>query len=101
MDIEVLIAQNKAQKAQIIALRHELDQLKRLIYGAKQERFVSTQAPEQLSLELDTETAAQSGVEATETITYQRRKKPHPGRTTLPENMLKRLSLNPKWIPPT
>lgn len=87
VDTEALLAENKAQKAQIAALRHELDQLKRLIFGSKQERFVPAQPPEQLSLDLDTEAAVQPADQPTETITYQRRKKPHPGRTALPEHI--------------
>ena len=58
MDTKSLLAENKAQKAQIAALRHELEQLKRLIFGSKQERFIPAQPPEQLSLELDAEAAA-------------------------------------------
>ena len=87
MNTEALIAENKAIKAQNAALRHELEQLKRLIFGSKQERFVPAQPPEQLSLELDAEAAKQPTDQATETITYQRRKKSHPGRTALPENI--------------
>ena len=87
MDTEALIAENKAIKAENAALRHELEQLKRLIFGSKQERFVPAQPPEQLSLELDAEAAEQPTDQATETITYQRRKKSHPGRTALPDNI--------------
>ena len=73
--------------SQINALRHELEQLKRLIFGSKQERFVPAQPPEQLSLELDAEAATPPTDQASETITYQRRKKSHPGRTALPDNI--------------
>ncbi|MCB0638703.1 MAG: IS66 family transposase [Lewinella sp.] len=73
---------------QISALRHELEQLKRLIFGSKRERFIAAQQPEQLELGLDGETAAEPAEEsAAETITYQRRKRPHPGRTALPDNL--------------
>ncbi|NRA48322.1 MAG: IS66 family transposase [Phaeodactylibacter sp.] len=84
---EALIAENKAQKAEIAALRHELDQLKRLIFGSKRERFIAAEQPEQLALELDGGPSAGPSAEAIETITYQRRKKPHPGRTALPDDI--------------
>ena len=35
---------------QIAALRHELDQLRRLIFTAKSERFVPAAPPEQMTL---------------------------------------------------
>lgn len=59
---------------QIDALRHELDQLKRMIFGAKTERIAPASAPESEK----------------ETITYQRTKrpaKPHPGRAKLPDHL--------------
>ena len=71
---------------QINTLRHELDQLKRLIFGSKRERFVPEHSPEQLELELGQE-PVEATETATETVTYQRRKKKHPGRTKLPDNL--------------
>ena len=81
------------------ALRHELEQLKRLLFGAKSERFVPT-APGARQMDLfdegehagaENETEEQS--EALEKISYTRRKpkaKPHPGRTPLPEHLPRR-----------
>jgi transposase len=68
------------KQEQIDALRHELDQLKRMIFGVKSERLAPASAPE-------------SEQEETETITYQRKKhpaKPHPGRAKLPDHLLVR-----------
>ncbi|MEM9835792.1 MAG: IS66 family transposase [Bacteroidota bacterium] len=62
------------KQEQIDALRHELDQLKRMIFGTKSERIAPTPAPESEK----------------ETITYQRRKRPtkaHPGRAKLPDHL--------------
>lgn len=62
------------KQEQIDALRHELDQLKRMLFGAKSERIAPAFAP-------DAEK---------ETITYQRKKrpaKPHPGRAKLPDHL--------------
>jgi len=63
----------RKQQEQIDALRHELEQLKRMIFGAKSERMAPASAP-------DSEK---------ETITYQRNKrqaKPHPGRAKFPDH---------------
>ena len=87
VNMEAVIAENKAVKAENAALRHELEQLKRLIFGSKQERFVPALAPEQLELELGQEVAEAEPQAETTTVTYQRRKKPHPGRTKLPDNL--------------
>jgi transposase len=84
---DALIAENEAIKAENAALRHELEQLKRLIFSSKRERFIAAEQPEQLALELGEDPVGESRVEATEKITYQRRKKKHPGRTALPENI--------------
>jgi len=66
-------AEYDALQADYNALRHELDQLKRLIFGSKRERFVLEHSPEQLELELGQQ-PAQTPDPATETVTYQRRK---------------------------
>jgi len=87
MEARVSKAEYDKLKADNEALRHELEQLKRLIFGSKRERFIPAEQPEQLALELDGATQVEQVVEPTETITYQRRKKPHPGRTALPENI--------------
>lgn len=47
---EELIASHKEQVSKYEQLAHELDQLKRMLYGAKSERFISTQSPDQLNL---------------------------------------------------
>jgi len=77
-----------AQKdGQIAALRHELDQLKRLIFAAKSERFVPVAQPEQMALWGD-EALPGPSPEPTEKITYERKKKKaHPGRTPLPDHL--------------
>jgi transposase len=75
------------------ALRHELEQLKRLIYGSKQERFVpSTNTPAQLSLDIQTTTTEQTTT-AVQQITYTRTTISKPptlvptGRMKLPESL--------------
>jgi transposase len=69
---------------QNMQLRHELDQLKRLVFGSKHERFVPSTPDEQLSLGLNV-TQAETPVPVIQTITYNRKKdqqtqsKPHQG----------------------
>lgn len=74
------------KQGQINALRHELDQLKRMIFAAKSERFAPALAPEQMEL-FEGAAAGAVEVEKSEEISYTRRKKPHPGRTKLPDNL--------------
>ena len=83
----------RQKQGQIDALRHELDQLKRLIFGVKSERFVPAAAPaaapEQMALWQQEKTEEQDK-QLKEKISYERRKtkrKPHPGRTPLPQHL--------------
>lgn len=93
MNKTIPIARYEAEMAeknsQITALRHELDQLKKMIFGSKTERFIPAQHPEQLGLDFGEQPVSPTQVEEEpkQTITYQRRKKKHPGRTALPENI--------------
>lgn len=59
---------------QIAMLRHELDQLKRLIFASKSERFVPAFQPEQMAL-WDDSPERGAAPEETEKITYERTKK--------------------------
>jgi len=80
------------------SLLHELEKLKKLVFGSRHERFVAVDENKvnpQLSLELDAETIAQCKLTGAEKITYIRTKtevtnnkpKAHPGRLGLPENL--------------
>ena len=90
MEMTVSKAEYEAAMArkdgQIAALRHELDQLKRLIFAAKSERFIPTSTPEQMAL-WDEDAKADAAEIETEKISYERKKKTHPGRTKLPDNL--------------
>ena len=100
MEATVSRAEYEELQGRYNALRHELDQLKRLIFGVKSERFVpaTPTAPEQMALwqEGGTEEAAEP---IKEKISYERRKtksKPHPGRTPLPEHLpVRRVRIEP------
>jgi transposase len=59
---------------QHIQLKHELDQLKRLVFGSRHERFVPTTPQEQLALGLDVQ-QVQPPVPSVQTIEYTRKRK--------------------------
>jgi transposase len=65
---------------QIIQLKDELDQLKRLVFGSKNERFIPSVSPDQLALDIAVPQKEQVIVPLTQTIQYQRK------TTTKPES---------------
>lgn len=87
MDRTVSILEFEALKQENAKLRHELEQLKRLIFGSKSERFVPAQVPQQMVLDFEETPPAQQAQAATEKISYTRQKRTHPGRTPLPDNL--------------
>jgi transposase len=77
------------------ALAHELEQLKKLIFGSKAEKFIPAhQTPSQLSLAIQAEQTAQRSIAAVQKIEYTRVKtevkQNHPGRHKLPEHLERR-----------
>ena len=85
----------KESLAQMAALRHELANLKRLIHGSKNERFIpSNGTPSQLSLDIQTDAIAQCSIVNTKKIEYRRNiievTREHPGRTKLPGHLERR-----------
>lgn len=76
----------------VVKLHHELDQLKRLVFGSKHERFIPSASPEQLALGLAVEQINQPEV-TTQKVEYTRAitkpdSKPVPtGRMKLPEHL--------------
>ena len=80
---------------EVASLKHELDNLKRLIFGSKNERFIpANSSPSQLSLDMQTGAVAACSVIKTQKIEYVREytqiTKEHPGRTKLPEHLERR-----------
>lgn len=80
---------------EVASLKHGLDNLKRLIFGSKNERFIpSGSTPSQLSLDIQPDVASECSVTKTQKIEYVRGHtqitKEHPGRTKLPEHLERR-----------
>ena len=101
IDYKLLCDQQADQIArlnyQVTSLSHQLDQLKKMIFGSKQERFAPAENPSQLSLDIQAEAIAQVSVTAARKIEYTRtsttvteNRKEHPGRTKLPEHLERR-----------
>ena len=78
IDYQQLYEQELASKQELLALvdmlKHELAQLKKLIYGSRHERF--TTAPQnaaQLSLDIQTETVQATSLTSAQQIKYTRK----------------------------
>ncbi len=90
-----------AQKdREISRLKQELAQLKKLIYGFKSERLVSSDGAQQLSL-FDSETPATASPDLPQQhISYNRRKPNHKGRNPLPDNVpVEEIVIEPENVP--
>lgn len=76
-----------------VNLRHELDQLKRIVFGSRHERFIPATSPEQLSLGLPSPEAKQAEVVSVQKIEYTREQKKqstekiNTGRMKLPADL--------------
>lgn len=93
IDYEQLLTNHKELQFDNARLREELSYLKRMLYGSKSERYISTSASsiqEQLSL-FDAPDETDAAPLETESISYNRIKKkepqPHPGRSELPAHL--------------
>lgn len=92
-----LLETNVDQQLKIDSLQLQLDQLRRMIFSSKQERFVPENNPEQLHLPLDIEAPIIVKEAIKQNITYDRvlskvEKAPqnHPGRNKLPDHLERR-----------
>lgn len=85
-------AYRKESTQQIELLKFQLAELKRMIFGAKSERYIPEQAPEQLSIFASQEVTQEA--ETSVTITAHQRKKTKskkkPARLVLPANLERR-----------
>jgi transposase len=79
----------------IAMLKHRIEQLEKMVFGSKHERFVTPSAPpQQLSLDIQADTVAACSVIEAKQVSYTKtkvavEKKPivHPGRGKLPEHL--------------
>ena len=78
----------------VTELTHRLDQLERLVFGSKHERFIPTASPDQLDLGIPIQQKEQSGPVLLQNIQYQRKKESKPetekvqtGRLALPASL--------------
>lgn len=93
------------QQLKITTLTHELNQLRKMIFGSRSERFAPTAAEKaadaQLSLALDADTIAQCNITDGTKVSYIRTKaqltesppKVHPGRMKLAEHLRREIIL--------
>jgi len=96
MSFEELLEDNKKLESQKLVMesrladmQFQLDQMKRMVYGAKRERFVKNTDENQMELPFDVEPET-APEKQQETITYVRSKtkrKNHPGRMALPSHL--------------
>ncbi len=106
------IAEQQKQLERIPVLEHELDQLRRMVYGRKSERFISgddTQENKgqpgpggQLTLDMHAENVEACSVAEAQKISYTRpkqEKKPHPSRKALDKLPKKVSVLQPDQVP--
>ncbi len=103
----LLYEQLKAENAQlqyaVASLTHQLEQLKKMIFGSKSERFVAaadnSANPQQLTLSLDAATLTACNITDVTKVEYLRTKtevrdnqvKAHPGRMKLPEHLRRQI----------
>lgn len=91
MEVAQIIAEKDEKigrlEQELSSVKHQLDQLLKLIYGSKSEQFkLSDVAVNQLNLFGITK-VEEKEEEQTEQITYDRKKKKHPGRNPIPEHL--------------
>lgn len=83
---------NSTLQLQVFELTRQLDQLKKMIFGSRHERFVPSQAnPSQLGLDMEMATVQSPVIVKEKQITYTRtelsQSVSHPGRMKLPESL--------------
>jgi len=89
---EILLKKTQEQETKILLLEHELSQLKRMIFGAKSERFIPSAIPGQLTLDINGDKNEKvSEKETVNVASHDRNKKTedkkHPVRNAFPENL--------------
>ncbi len=94
-----LLSENVNLESRVADLQFRIDQMNRLLYGAKRERFIKNADENQMTLPFEVETE-QEPEKQQETISYVRNKTKrvnHPGRMTLPSHLpVKEIVIEPE-----
>ena len=89
MSFDELVQVNKKLESKVSQMQFQIDQFKRLMYGAKRERFIADKDENQMTLPFDV-VPEEEPKKQQEVITYVREKKKrenHPGRLPLPDHL--------------
>ena len=99
MSFDELVQANKKLEFKVSQMQFQIDQMARLLFGSKRERFIPEQDEKQLTLPFDVE-EDKSVEKEQEVITYTRNKRKrenHPGRLPLPEHLpVEEIIIEPK-----
>jgi len=97
--IQKLESQKSELETRLDHLQFQVDQMNRLLYGSKRERFIKNTDENQMALPFDVEPETEPEKQQ-ETITYTRKKtkrENHPGRMALPDHLpVKEIVIEPK-----
>lgn len=87
--IEQLLEENQKLKAENSYLQFQIDQMKRLLFGAKRERFIKNADENQLTLpfEVAPETTPEKQQEVIAYVRSKQKHENHPGRLTFPSHL--------------
>ncbi len=99
MTTKELIEENEKLRSENNYIQFQLDQLKRLLFGAKRERFVQNTDENQMTLpfEVQEEEAPEKEQELVTYIREKTKRKNHPGRLPLPSHLpVEEIVLEPK-----
>ena len=89
MSFDELLETTKGLESKVSQMQFQIDQMARLLFGAKRERFIPEQDEKQLTLPFDVE-EDKSVEKEQEVVTYTRNKRKrenHPGRLPQPDHL--------------
>jgi transposase len=96
---EELLEASKKMEVRLAEMEFQIEQMKRMLYGSKKERFIKNIDENQMELPFDVE-EEQEPEKQQETITYIRQKAKrvnHPGRMALPDHLpVKEIVIEPR-----
>jgi transposase len=100
MDKQGLIGVIKTLQEENAHIKFQLNQLRRLAYGSKRERFVSNKEDEKqpaLPFEVEPETEPEKELGAATYVRKKSKRKNHPGRLELPKHLpVEEITIEPK-----